>query len=458
MQTEAIFENIAETIQHEIKQSTQSIYIAVAWFTNRNLFTALVEKSRQGVAVSLMISNDSINKNGTIDFALLASTGANVYLIGDGEAELMHNKFCVVDYNTVINGSYNWSYKAESNFENVIITHDDTLLAEQFVNEFKRIKRKYYPGETTERTDFPLSNIIKRLEIARNYIVLEDIEELKNVAKKLQPYSFNNDIQEIIKEISLNEFASAVVLIERFISMNQQLMLWTDPEIIALKLEIKNLENQLGAYDNEKTELEKLLSDFQHRHTLELGEVILEILRLRKLKFQNDKAKYEEAANDERDYREQVVTEQKKKVFDLTPEQKSELKKKFRKASVLCHPDKVADELKEAAQQIFIDLKHAYDLNDLEKVSHILNELERGVYFKAKSETITEKELLKAAIARLRQQITELEVEIITIKQSETFQTISSITDWDEYFSRTRERLEQEEKALRNEIVESIKQ
>ncbi|WP_320168182.1 phospholipase D-like domain-containing protein [Mangrovibacterium marinum] len=454
MQTEAIFENIAEEIQQEITQASQAIFIAVAWFTNRNLFAALLDTAKQGVSVSLMISNDSINRNGTLDFEQLSRAGANVYFIGDGEAELMHNKFCVIDYNTVINGSYNWSYKAESNFENVIITHNDTLLAEQFVNEFGRIKRKYYQEETAGNVDFPLSNVIKRLEIVRNYIVLEDIEELKSVAEKLQAYSFNNEIQDIIEEIRRDEFASAVVLIERFISKNQQLMLWTDPEIIALKLEIKNLENQLGAYDNEKIELEKLLSDFQHRHTIELGEVILEILRLRKLKFQNDKAKYEEAANDEREYQEQVVTEQKKKVFELTPEQKKQLKKKFRKASVLCHPDKVAEELKDAAQQIFIDLKQAYDLNDLDKVAGILNELERGIYFKPKSESITEKELLKAAIARLRQQIEGLEHEIITIKQSETYQTVSSIQDWEEYFNRTKELLQKELDTLQYELIE----
>ncbi|WPC10980.1 hypothetical protein LEQ04_09980 [Riemerella anatipestifer] len=48
------------------------------------------------------------------------------------------------------------------------------------------------------------------------------------------------------------------------------------------------------------------------------------------------------------------------------------MKKEFRKATVLCHADKVADEFKDAAQRIFIDLKEAYDTNDLKKVSEIL--------------------------------------------------------------------------------------
>jgi phosphatidylserine/phosphatidylglycerophosphate/cardiolipin synthase-like enzyme len=42
----------------------------------------------------------------------------------------------------VITGSYNWSYKAESNFENVIITSYDTTLAEQFISEFNNIRKQ----------------------------------------------------------------------------------------------------------------------------------------------------------------------------------------------------------------------------------------------------------------------------------------------------------------------------
>ena len=41
MQTEAIFENIANRIIEEIENANHSIYIAVAWFTNKNIFDKL---------------------------------------------------------------------------------------------------------------------------------------------------------------------------------------------------------------------------------------------------------------------------------------------------------------------------------------------------------------------------------------------------------------------------------
>lgn len=454
MQTEAIFENIAERIQQEISKAQKSVFVAVAWFTNKNLFRELVKKARNGCTVSLIISNDSINLNSGINFNELVSAKSKVFKIGNGESVLMHNKFCIIDYNTVITGSYNWSYKAETNFENVIVTYNDTVLAEQFITEFNNIRKRYYPDDFKEETLFPLDKIIKRLEILLNYILLEDEDEMKKVTMKLEEYRFNVDLLEIIEDIKWKEFAAAVQKIKKFISRNQQLLVWTDPEIAALKLEIKNLENQLSGFDNEKTELEKLLSEFQHRHTLELGAIILEILKLRKLKFKADKAKFEEADNDEKQYKEQVDIEKQRKVFELNDEQKAEIKKKYRKATLLCHPDKVSDEFKETAKKIFIELKQAYDANNLSQVSGILDELEKGNYLKPQSETITERELLKSAIAKLRAQIKTLEAEIISTKQSETYQTISTIVNWDEYFKTIKERLQRELKELKLQIVQ----
>ena len=452
MQTEAIFENIAERIQKEIFFAKKSIFIAVAWFTNKNLFNQLLIKAKNGCTISIIISDDYINQNSSIDFDQLAINNSRVYKIGNGDTELMHNKFCVIDYSTVITGSYNWSYKAESNFENVIITTNDTTLAEQFIAEFNHIRKQYNPNEPKPEIVFPIGKIIKRLEILKNYILLEDVDELRKETGKLEEYNFNADLDEIIEDVRKEEFASAIKKIQNFISKNQQLSVWIDPEVAALKFEIKNLENQLNAFDNEKIELEKLLSEFQHRHTNELGAIILEILRLRKIKFKSDHSKYEEAENDERQYQEQVNDEKGKDFYELTEEEKLVLKKTFRKATVLCHPDKVSDEFKADAQSVFIELKAAYDKNDLKKVAEILTDLEKGNYFKYRSETVIEADLLKVAIAKLRRQIKTLEAEIITIKQSETFKTIKNIADWDEYFSITKGKLQSELDELTLEI------
>lgn len=451
MQTEAVFENIASRIIHEIQKAEKSIFIAVAWFTNQKIFNQLIEKARQGCNVELIISNDKINNNSAIDFKLLKNSNGKIYKIGNGDTELMHNKFCVIDYTTIITGSYNWSYKAEINFENIVVTYEDLSLAEQFVKQFQQIKQLYYPEESIPKNDFPLDKIIKRLEIIKNYIVLEDIDDVDTAIQKLNQYDFNEDIKNIITTVKQKEYAVAINNILSFINKYQQLTIWDDPEIFGIRLEIKTLESQINAFDNEKIELEKILSDFHHRHTIELGHIIKEILRLRKEKYKNNADKFEEAEADFNEYSKEFEIEKNKHQFELNEEQKKELKKSFRKATTLCHPDMVSEEHKTAAEQQFIALKKAYDEQDIEKVNQILKELQNNPSFKSQVNSITEKENLKATLIKLKRKLKELESHIIEIKESEIFATINTIQNWDNYFSETKNQLENE---LQNLLVE----
>ena len=235
--------------------------------------------------------------------------------------------------------------------------------------------------------------------------------------------------------------------------MENQIDIFNDPDISSLKSELKELEEKFNELTNEKSECEKLLFDFHHRHTLELGKIILEILKLRKLKFKHDRIKFDDAARDETRYKEQVETEKNKYQYIITDEEKTELKRNFRKATFLCHPDKVHDFFKDSAEKIFIDLKLAYEANDLKKVSEILTELEKGNYFRTKSETIAGKDKFITKISKLKSQIQKLKKEIEKVKESDSFQTISEIKNWDSYFKTAKKCLMQELDELRNETL-----
>lgn len=441
MQTTAIFSNIAESISQELQQAEQSIYLAVAWLTNPMLFNILVDKANDGVTVQLLASNDYINKRSGIDFSALNIDNSVAYLIGDGKDDLMHNKFCVIDHSVVITGSYNWSRKAEkNNHENIVITKDDFELADQFIAQFKQIRDSYFSH--SESQEFPVAKIIKRLEILKNYVLLEDEEDIERESRKLTVYNFQQDIAEIIFALKQNAFGKAIEIIEDFIRRHHQLTIYADVELAALKLEIRHLEYQANAYDDEKTELEKVLILFQNRHSRELGQYISLLLHLRKLKalVDNDDEQFNEAAQDEWEYNQQLAEESEKEIFELSEDERSELKKAYKRASILCHPDKVNEDLKEIAEETFNRLKQAYEANDLNAVNEILADLQQGKFTK-RSDTINEKEKLKAEIHKLKEKIAHLEAEIFAIKESEEYQTITEIEDWDDYFDDIRSQL-----------------
>jgi len=272
---------------------------------------------------------------------------------------------------------------------------------------------------------------------------------------KLKKYDFNQYIREIIGEVENKNYSKAISKIQDFLTTHSQLVNWEDPVIEALKIELKHLENQIHTYDNERIELEKILSDFQYRHSVELGEVILKILGLRKAKFKNDEVKFKEAKKDEDEYQSQFEEELEKELFELSDEQAKELKKKFRKATTLCHPDKFANEpleIQKQAELIFKELNDANSKNDLDRVSEILKNLEKGILKFELSDKIIDKDVLLQTIKKHKLKLEKLKLEIDRIKQSEAYKTVSGISDWDAYFKQTKEQLKIELEELKREI------
>ena len=123
MQTQAYFEDIQHYIKKELNKASQSICIAVAWFTDAELFNILYEKATSGISVELIIMDDAINRRSGIDFNLLGNNKSKVWKIRSSKNNdtLMHNKFCVIDSSTIINGSYNWTKRAQQNYESITI-------------------------------------------------------------------------------------------------------------------------------------------------------------------------------------------------------------------------------------------------------------------------------------------------------------------------------------------------
>jgi hypothetical protein len=455
MNTEAVFENIAERIKVELISATESIHIAVAWFTNRIIFELLVEKAKQGCRVSLIVSNDKINQSSTIDFDNLRINKSEVYLVGDGQSELMHNKFCVIDSSVVITGSYNWSYKAENNFENIIVTNDDCALAQHFISKFHSIRRRHYPDESSKILEIPLDIVVKRLEILRNLIGLADIEMLEGEIRKIKSYESQIEIGAIIRLLESKQYGEAVKRIEAFIADSQRIVMWINPEIETLKLEIRSLENQLVAFDNEKREMEKRVFDFHRRHSLELGEIILRILKIKKIKFKSDEAKFEEAEQDEREYRSDYEKEKTKIVHTLTNQEEKELTKKYRKAAFLCHPDLFSNEpieVQRQAEALMKELAEAKEKKDFGAIETILSNLQKGILNFEVSGKMTDLDLLWSTAQRLRVKIQSIENEIKAIRENETYLIILKIDNFDVYFNRMKNRLNDELKELESEM------
>ncbi|MCC3154586.1 phospholipase D-like domain-containing protein [Hymenobacter sp. BT770] len=137
MAIDAHFTGIRAAIQNELSQATSSIRVAVAWFTDQTLFTTLLEKLAAEVSVLVVIRNDVINLNPTgIDWQQLIDAGGTLFF--SQESPHLHHKLCVVDDKKVISGSYNWTYGAQRNQENIVVS-DQHELVKSFRAEFDNL-------------------------------------------------------------------------------------------------------------------------------------------------------------------------------------------------------------------------------------------------------------------------------------------------------------------------------
>ncbi len=292
-----------------------------------------------------------------------------------------------------------------------------------------------------------LLKIIKRLELIKSLIALEEENEIAVHITRLREFALKGEFENIIILLEQKSYSKAMPAMEAFINQHNQVGFYIDPELEGLKLEAKVLEAEVNQLSDEKADLEKLIHDFGVRHNNELGELILKILRFRKSKAKGT-PKEAEAEKDYNEYSKEYEISKDEKINELTEEEQKELKQKYRKASKLCHPDVVSEEQKELADKLFAELSAAYERNDLERVKEILENLEKGNFFVSKSDAINEKQLLRAEIEKLRMRIKELKQEVHSIKESEAFETITNIEDWDVYFKTTKEKLQEQAKEL----------
>jgi hypothetical protein len=445
MYTQAYFENIQEQISKELISAKTSIHIAVAWFTDKELFRQLCNKVSGGVGVELLLMDDEINQNSGIDYRTLIAPLGKLWLIKpDDDNRLMHNKFCIIDNETIINGSYNWTKKAKHNHESITIIKDSPDLALQFLDEFNKLKKTYF-GIELENLILDYNKLIIRLDTLKNAILLSDNEDINQQISKIRIAIKNvkDDniavIPDILQSAIEHRFSDAVKLINDFSTKFRSLIIYLDEELSALKLEARALEIQISTLEDELIEIEKQIHDFEVAYNKELGELILRILDLRREKFRKTAEKdsstkhlFEESEKDFNEFNSNYESVKLEKRIQLSDEDKSELKEKFRKASKLCHPDVVSDHFKEEAEKIFISLKEAYDNNDLEKIRSILYNLENGIFIN-KSIELKEKDKLKSLVVFLKHKRIELEQSIENLRKSGSYIEISSIDDLNSY-------------------------
>jgi hypothetical protein len=205
---QAHFQNIRISIIKEIEKANKSLKVAVYWFTNHELFDMLYQKQLNGVQCDLIIHNDYINNRDTgLPFQKFIDAGGQFYF--SDEENPMHNKFCIIDNRVLINGSYNWTYYAESkNRENILVINDEKDVIKAFETEFSQLIELVKPLQSIARlTKFEVeeNNLLRNKDYLAHDIIYQakasNRPELVKAAFEIAPK--NLGVQRIANDLGL---------------------------------------------------------------------------------------------------------------------------------------------------------------------------------------------------------------------------------------------------------------
>jgi len=109
----------------EIAQAKESIFVQAYSFTSEPIVTALIQAHARGVKVEIILdkSQRTDKRSGT-----MAVREAGIHTVIDYRHAIAHNKIMIIDQDTVVTGSFNFTKSAEEkNAENLLIVRSPEL-------------------------------------------------------------------------------------------------------------------------------------------------------------------------------------------------------------------------------------------------------------------------------------------------------------------------------------------
>lgn len=122
-----------------VKSAKTSIQIAVFAFTDKEMVYDLIEAKKNGVNVRV-IADENWNTDPQSSSAIVALAKAGIEVRVNGNYEILHNKYMIVDGQTVETGSYNYTSSGHAyNAENYQIYPNSPELAAIYMKDWEQL-------------------------------------------------------------------------------------------------------------------------------------------------------------------------------------------------------------------------------------------------------------------------------------------------------------------------------
>ena len=385
-----------------------------------------------------------------------------------------------------------------------------------------------------------MSTPIKRLEIIKNAIELEDDDIILSQLARLRSEAFDDELLAIVTALENQNYTAAMAAITAWLQSQRAMTQCRDPQVAASKLELKALEERLRDLIDRRNARVQQLDEFNDLYFSRLGPLMSQILQLRKtLAELNLRRQQAEARRREEDYRrcqqymsqavevlatltqrwrelpaDSVQAAETRKLLQqqsdlianllaeaqelergltreeeeeparqardeaneeyekyreqhhdaevrmrkgkaLSEEDQNELKRLWRQASKLCHPDLVADDLKDEANTMMVQLNQAKQRGDVKAIRSLVARLQQGFEPIMASDRLNDLERIRKKMAQVREQIDTLVSELAELEKEESWLLVSTLNNMESYFTQQEKALREVRTALEHQVNEA---
>lgn len=235
---------------------------------------------------------------------------------------------------------------------------------------------------------------------------------------------------------------------------------WDDPEAEALHKKITGLDARIVELLARKGVIDEAILAFQIAQYQALGATLEKCLRLR-LEYLRLKAARSGAEEDRQAARKAEADcdacappgpEDGASMDALSADEQAELKQRYRSAAMRCHPDRVPEASKGAAQVLFLRLEKAYRSRDLLALRLICRELDGSADLRGDDVLLPGCEALLRRLSDLQDHAADLILAVQSSQLDPLYRKAICPAEWEADFAEARERLEEECEALERHI------
>lgn len=235
------------------------------------------------------------------------------------------------------------------------------------------------------------------------------------------------------------------------------------PAQAALLTQIRALEGQMARLDEEKARCQYLIDQYYRLFRRHLGDLLTQTVDLQRQlavrrSGQTGRRSDAEEAQSWQNRLEQTSRAVRDAIAhqpaDLDEAAEGELRRQYRQAATLAHPDRHANDPDRMAQATayMARLNDAYQRRDLTAVRRLVQELNEGHLFSAQPEITYDLEALRQWHQRLTDRQIALQTEIEELQQDESYRRIAGDADLTDHFAQLRHQMLQQIDHLQRQL------